>query len=123
MRSWRSFVLAIAIAGCGAPEEESATLDELPGRPCPEESVLTWESFGGPFLSSYCVGCHSSQLAADGRQGAPVGVEFDTREGALEWRERIYARAADTSLEMPPAGGPDAEARVMLGDWLTCGMP
>lgn len=127
MRSWRSaIVLMVALAaGCGSEgsEEGGTALEEIPGRPCPDGSVLTWESFGGPFLSDHCTGCHSSQLPADGRQGAPVGVELDTREGAMAWRDRIYARAADANAGMPPAGGPGAEERVLLGDWLTCGMP
>jgi hypothetical protein len=122
---------AAAVAACSSSSDDNpqtntgtqATTPAIPGRDCPKSSPLTYESFGGPFFLSYCTGCHSSRVAADKRQGAPLGMDFDTLEGIRGKLERIYARAGDDHLTMPPAGGPTAEHRKQLGDWLACGAP
>ncbi len=113
-----------AVLGCG----EDGTggdggLEPLEGRDCPPDSFLTYENFGEGFMRSWCTGCHSSYLGDGDRQDAPLGTDFDTREGIEAWRERIYARAGDANDTMPPAGGPPADDRILLADWLTCGMP
>jgi hypothetical protein len=92
-------------------------------RPCPPESILTYASFGGPFMLNYCTGCHSSHLAADSRQAAPPTVNFDTLEDVRRQAERIWVRAGDHNVGMPPVGGPKAEERRRLGEWLACGAP
>ena len=53
----------------------------IAGRDCPSMSPLTYQSFGGPFFSNYCTGCHSSKLSAENRHGAPAGLDFDTIGG------------------------------------------
>lgn len=95
----------------------------IAGRECPDRSPLTYQSFGAPFFASYCTGCHSAKLAPELRAGAPPGIDFDTLDGIRARADRIYARAADDHTTMPPAGGPSAEQRRMLGDWLACGTP
>lgn len=120
MRRWLLF-LALA-CGCGGAE----AVDDGGGfadRPCPEGSVLTWESFGGPFLRNWCTGCHSADVAGPARYGAPDGVDFDTKAAARAWRERIWLRAGDANDTMPPAGGPGPEERERLAEWLACGAP
>lgn len=101
----------------------SAPLSPIPGRACPDGSPLTYQSFGAPFFESYCTGCHSSKVTGDKRQKAPPGVDFDTLAGIRAHAARIYARAGDGSTTMPPAGGPTADSRKLLGDWLACGAP
>jgi hypothetical protein len=32
-------------------------------------------------------------------------------------------RAADHNVTMPPVGGPEADERSALGEWLACGAP
>lgn len=105
-------------ASTGAPTW--ASLDE---RPCPDDSPLTAENFGGPFLLTHCTGCHHSSLAEAERAGAPVGVDFDSLDDVRARADRIWARAADHNTDMPPAGGPMASERVDLGAWLACGAP
>jgi hypothetical protein len=95
----------------------------IAGRDCPSMSPLTYQSFGGPFFSNYCTGCHSSKQSAENRRGAPAGVDFDTLGGIRAHAARIYARAGDHNTTMPPAGGPSADQRTQLGDWLACGAP
>jgi hypothetical protein len=137
MRCAASFVLAIALAGCddgSASEDESSSGSAssesgdvewmtLAERPCPEDSTLTWESFGGPFVLSYCATCHGSGLPADMRQNAPVGLDFEHVEQVRMHADRIWARAADQNATMPPAGAPAQDDRALLGEWLACGAP
>jgi hypothetical protein len=110
------------------PEIDAAAVPALDGgslaeRPCPQDSFLSYQSFGAPFMWQYCTGCHSSDVPENMRQEAPLGVDFETAEQVREHMERIYARAADSNTTMPPGGGPDPEARTLLGEWLACGAP
>ncbi|HWB74454.1 MAG TPA: hypothetical protein VG755_05855 [Nannocystaceae bacterium] len=139
MRCAASLALAIVLAACDdggnsddgdASSEASGsesgdvmqwmTLDE---RPCPDDSTLTWESFGGPFVLSYCSTCHGSGLPADMRQNAPVGLDFEHVDQVRMHADRIWARAADQNATMPPAGAPARDDRSLLGEWLACGAP
>lgn len=96
------------------------SLDE---RPCPDDSFLTYESFGGPFMLTYCTACHHSRLPADQRQGAPIEVNFDSLDDVRARADRIWARGADHNDTMPPVGAAPAEERTRLGQWLACGAP
>jgi hypothetical protein len=132
VRSWRSGALALAAllvacgGGCGGGEEaaeDTGPWGSLKERPCPEESYLTYDDFGGPFLLTWCDGCHSVDLPDGSRQGAPLGVDFDTIDDVRRQKKRIWARAGDQNDTMPPIGGPDEEERALLGEWLACGAP
>ena len=126
MASPREWLLVLMLAGCGseslppdAPEPEAfATLAE---RPCPEDSYVGWEDFGGPFVYTWCTGCHSADMPEGARGDAPLGVDFDDVEDVRAWADRIWARAGDQNDTMPPVGGPDEEERALLGEWLACG--
>lgn len=50
-------------------------------RPCPEDSILTAENFGAPFMLTHCTGCHHVSLKEGERAGAPLGVDFETLTG------------------------------------------
>ncbi len=95
----------------------------LAERPCPEDSTLTWESFGGPYVRSYCSSCHGSALPADMRQNAPLGLDFENVEQVRMHADRIWLRAADQNATMPPVGAPAQDERTLLGEWLACGAP
>jgi hypothetical protein len=92
-------------------------------RPCPPDSILDFHNLGGPYLLDHCRGCHSGALPADMRQGAPLGVDFDSLDDVRQWAPRIWARAADDNATMPPVGVPGAEERALFGEWLACGAP
>ena len=102
-------------------EEPQGTPESLADRQCPEESYLTFEDFGGPFMFTWCNGCHASGLPEGMRQDATLGVDFDTIDEIRAWSDRIWARAGDHNVTMPPIGGPDDVEREMLGEWLACG--
>jgi len=129
MRARICELLAAALLVCAPacddeePEEEpiGGTVDDGGLAPCDEQPVITYDTFGRGFLSTYCDGCHGS--AANDRQGAPAEVVFDTREGADEYADRILARSAPpdgAAATMPPVGGVTPEDTERLTVWLTC---
>jgi uncharacterized membrane protein len=129
MRSWRECVLgAVLVAACGTEPTISETRiaddggDLVPVDPdaC-ATSFLTYENFGGLFVSSWCRGCHSSALPDGMRQKAPAAVNFDDADQVRTWGPRIAVRAASVEPTMPPAGGPTDEERALLAEWITCG--
>lgn len=89
-------------------------------RTCGRNPPLTWANFGEGFMTKHCTGCHSSLLPENLREEAPLGVDFDTYQGVLDWAPRIEARSLGEAPDMPPGGGPGAEELVLLAEWLTC---
>lgn len=117
-------VVVAAVGACTVDDEEPVPEPKvLEERACPTDSVLTYENFGGPFISSYCAGCHSKDLPDGMRQEAPLDCDFDTLDATRAWAKRIWARAGDHNITMPPIGGPEEDEREMLGEWLACGAP
>ncbi|MDQ3340048.1 MAG: hypothetical protein M4D80_33230 [Myxococcota bacterium] len=122
MRSWLS--IAIFVAACGndvgvpPPNEPDPPTDP---EAC-ETSYLSYGNFGAPFVVNWCRGCHASSVPAGMRQKAPIDVNFDTEADVLAYRERFRVRATGTKPTMPPAGGPTAEERALLAEWIDCGM-
>jgi uncharacterized membrane protein len=107
------WILALALAsGCG---EETAPLEADCG---PEVPIESWATFGRPFLTTHCQGCHASTSTE--RYDAPPDVVFDTHEDASSWKDRILARAGGDSPTMPPQGGTSVEDRERLQRWVTC---
>jgi len=86
-----------------------------------ETSYLDYDNFGAPFVINWCRGCHSSEVPAGMRQKAPADANFDTLAQVRMWSERIANRAAGTMPNMPPAGGPTAQERALLAEWIACG--
>jgi uncharacterized membrane protein len=128
MRLMAVALVATALVACASEDEEVAppagparAPTTLAERACPQGSNLTFEDFGGPFLYSWCNGCHTSTLAEGQRQNAPMNVNFDTIEDVRGWADRIWARAGDHNVSMPPIGGPEDPVRADLGEWLACG--
>jgi uncharacterized membrane protein len=100
---------------------EPSSAKTFAARSCPKESTLDYENFGARFFLTWCTGCHSSALPEKERKKAPLGVDFNTVDEIRSLRERIWMRAGDANTTMPPAGGPSAKERAMLGQWLACG--
>jgi len=108
-----------------SPQKDVPTHVEglIEGRLCPTDSTANYDNTGGPFLLSWCTGCHSSLLPSGERAGAPLGVDFDTPAGIKDQLLRIYARSADHNVTMPPVDAVPAHDRTLIGDWITCGAP
>lgn len=124
-----ALALSVTLVGSSCVIEDSAEDDDgeepvpstLDERPCPEDSFLTYEDFGEPFLLNWCTGCHSAALDEGERQGAPVGSNYETIALVRKNAARLWARAGDHNLTMPPVGGPESDERALFGEWLACG--
>ena len=109
--------LWVLLHGCAA-----LRADDSAGAQCRRDPPLTWDNFGHGFLTKHCLACHSSLVPEGAREGAPVGVDFDTYGSVLTWADRIAARAVADDADMPPGGGPSVEERANLSEWLGCGV-
>lgn len=120
MRSWRSALIAVALAACGVSPPPPDPMPSGSGVDC-TKSVLTYESFGAPFIANWCRGCHSAGLPSDMRQDAPAASNFDTLAEVHTWSDGIVSLAGSDPATMPPAGGPSDDERTLLVEWMTCG--
>ena len=125
MHYWHKYLptlmLLLGIALSGSCGEDAA--EGLASQICPEDNILTYENFGQIYMRNWCTGCHSSDLGADARQGAPSTVNLDTLESLRRSMDRIYLRSASGNNSMPPAGGPTTEESQRLAQWLACDAP
>ena len=87
---------------------------------CAHDPTLTWDNFGNGYVTQFCNACHASTLPAELREGAPMGIDFDTYQGVLDYADRIEVRTVPEGADMPPGGGPSEEERARLGEWLDC---
>ncbi len=108
-------LVALGLVACGSDADPSGPVDADCGDQVP---LVSWETFGEGFLSTYCQGCHAQ--ASVNRQGAPQSIIFDTEQDALENKAGILAAATSDPSTMPPNGGPTDGDREKLGIWLTC---
>lgn len=112
-----ALLVSLFAAGCGQEAAE-----------CPDDSALTYENFGKPFMEQYCLRCHASSVTGDARQGAPDDHNFETRELVKDMTDHIvgYAGAGPTWANevMPPEDPqPSLDERRQLAQWLACGAP
>jgi len=147
MRSRRNaFALGVvvaAIAACGTDVKHSSSTPDAGMQadsgyvqmPC-DQSFLTYDNFGKPFMENWCTGCHSKSIPGDAnlcsmgmpdmRQCAPVGIDFDTQADVQNYKDMIAAHSTGdmtmVAKPMPPAGGPQQTDRDQLAEWLTCGV-
>lgn len=123
----RALAIALLLAAAACPSDPP-----LFGPPtesiCPPDSMLTYESFGRPFMETYCTQCHHSELMGEERMGAPSFHDFDTifgiRAVALHIDETSAAGPAAVNMSMPPEDPrPTLAERRQLGEWLACDAP
>jgi hypothetical protein len=87
---------------------------------CSHDPELTWDNFGSPFMQQFCNGCHSSLVPPENRNDAPIGVNFDTYHGVLEYRYQIRSVTNAEAPSMPPGGGPTVDQYADLLEWMDC---
>lgn len=87
--------------------------------PCVDDPPLTWENFGLNHMRTHCNGCHGSQLRDGLRNDAPMGIDFDTWQGVVQWGERIQIRTIEEK-NMPPLGGPTEAELERFAQWMAC---
>ena len=76
------------------------------------ECTDTWESFGGPFLGTWCTSCHSAGLPVGMRYDAPPGTDFDTLEGARDLGVTTEQAASEAATGALRAAGEISSAAV-----------
>lgn len=122
---WYSALLVLAACGNDTrPDDFEVPPDApiaLPDADRCADSTLDYATFGAPFMRNWCTGCHGSGLPTDMRQDAPVDINFDHVEDVRAMAIRVQLQATGAQPEMPPAGGPSDEERVLLAEWLACG--
>ena len=126
-----AFFAASALAGaCGSDGGGGGSEPE--GKPtgatCPTTQTLTYDNFGQAFMKSYCLRCHSKDVAGADRLGAPEDHNFDTVEEIRPLAEHIDGLAGagpDAINTAMPEGdpSPSEEDRRKLAEWLACGAP
>lgn len=84
--------------------------------------LLRYDNFGAPFIVNWCRACHSADTPPGMRQQAPADINFDNLSEIRHWSLQIRITAGQGG-SMPPAGGPSAEERRLLVEWLGCGAP
>ena len=109
------WLCVLSLGACADDAGDTTPAPEMCGQNTP---LVSWETFGEGFLTTYCQGCHASTTLD--RQGAPEMITFDTEADALQWRGEILAAAASEAPSMPPNGGPNDADRERLQVWLNC---
>lgn len=104
----RAVLFAAAVVACTSSSETEIAASDLA---CPDDSTLTYASFGASFMSDHCLSCHASR--------SPML----TTQAAVQANATAIVRAAVTSTAMPQNGSLTVEERLSLGEWLTCGAP
>jgi hypothetical protein len=117
MRQLAPYLVVLAL-GCAGDDGESEPPPPGPDACGEDVPLVSWETFGHGFLTTYCQGCHAS--TTPDRRGAPEQAVFDTEADALAWRSQILVVAASETPTMPPNGGPSDADRERLLVWLTC---
>ena len=102
-------IFVMMVLGCG--DRETADTG------CSETHGLTWDGWGLGFMTTYCRACHSAE--SSDRRGAPEGVDFDSQEDVLSWRDRIGVRVLDEQT-MPVGGGIVEDDLILLNEFLAC---
>lgn len=121
-------VLNVLHSGCSSAKSAAPDAGPREGptkSTCPETSTLTYDNFGKAFFESYCTGCHSSALAEGDRHDAPLGFDFDTYAGIMQFAVDIDSIAAAgpnaSNAKMPiDDPKPSLDERTKLGEWLAC---
>lgn len=119
-----ALVLGLGLAACEHEEEDGPPS----GATCPENSTLTWDTFGKSFMETYCTRCHATSVTGSARQGAPNDHNFESAELVrmqIEHIDETSAAGPSAVNTAMPIGAPtptEAE-RKQLGEWLACGAP
>ena len=83
------------------------------GSTCDTASVLTWETYGQPFMKGYGTDCHSEYGNVDRLRRGAAGIDLYAGSGQKA-----------TNTVMPKSGSkPSLEERQQLSAWLACGAP
>lgn len=122
----RISILTALVLSAGCSPDSPLDLEANPIRMDCSVVDLTYENFGKSFFQDYCLRCHTVTLETDwSRVDAPQEINFDTMLMAREFRKRIRLRAGllgDMPPRLIPGPMPSEGERVLLIEWIECGM-
>lgn len=117
-----SLALVGLVAAAGCEPEVPGTVDGTcdPDRAAEVTSSDYFESVMKPqVFEPYCSHCHWSTRVGGERHGAPIGLDYDTEEGANQRQSTTWFRVS--TYDMPPMGRvPNLEEMALLNEWLNC---
>lgn len=115
----------LLFAGCGEKMDPTQVID-LAG--FQDFASLGDSAQGGisyqtvrPILDQRCFACHASTVQGGARQGAPVGVDYDTYAKA-----KAHGPSGNAWIQgggMPPGAPMPAQERALFQAWIDAGMP
>ena len=111
-------LLSVACVKDSSSDSGEALPDSL-GRCAPDNPVV-WLDVE-PVFSEHCTECHSSELEDALRQGAPVGIDYDTAESSRLNSDRSWQMIV--TEQMPLQNPVPTEEALLVWSWLSCGGP
>jgi uncharacterized membrane protein len=117
----------LAVAGCGGDsdgesEEGAGFVEDPEAEACKASDAPTYDNFAQDFVSTNCLGCHSSTKMGAARLDAPADLNFDTVEELRDNAPAVYTQVV-VDKTMPEVLHPSDADREKLGVWLSCGAP
>ena len=111
---WGAAALGAALLGACSSTPANGTPT---GSTCPQNSTLTYESFGRAFIDTHCLACHATRESPTLTSQAAVQSVKDSID-------RLAAAGPNaTNTIMPKDHDVPVAQRVQLGEWLACGAP
>lgn len=107
-------LLGLLAGGCGEKQDPF-------GPDAGVEGDVTYTGQVAPILDANCIRCHASDKQGAGRNGAPVGFDYDTYDDAVATAAR--AKAQIQSGSMPVGGNLTDEEKALFQAWVDQGTP
>ena len=98
----------------GCAEEETPEID------CSTASV---PHFSEVSIWPKCTNCHASTLTGADRFGAPVGIDYDTYDTAVQYADLAMEEVAEGAMPYPDGTGVTEAEKTSLYTWVQCGTP
>ena len=103
--------------GCG---DKFDPVQEFDFDPNESNELVTYVDDIQPLLETHCLLCHSADNQGVDRNGAPIGINFDTYEDIIIWVNETSLRIQ--SGTMPPTGGIPQDERILFQRWIDDGL-
>ncbi len=117
-------VFLVLVPSCGEKQDPVGATDagmdgQADGQNQSDDDAVSYSKQIASLLNTHCVSCHATTNSGAQRNGAPIGVDFDTYDSA-----KASAQRANTRIQagtMPPAGPLSDEEKALFQSWLDQG--